>query len=113
MRLLCDHNVDEKYIETFRRTEWLTVATVRDELTQDAEDPPISEYAHQHGWVVFTEDDDFHRHDHVHDRTVGVIFYTHIEQPSPGDVVDATQKIADAYDDHQYINEHVPDGWIE
>jgi predicted nuclease of predicted toxin-antitoxin system len=109
VRLLCDHNVNEKYIDTFQRTEGLTVATVRDELSQDADDAPISEYAEQHGWVVFTEDDHFHAHDH--DR--GVIFYTHIENPSPGDVVTAIQEIADEYDDHRSINEHVPDGWID
>lgn len=108
MRLLCDHNVDERYIDTFQRTEWLTVATVRKELTQDADDVAISEHAQQHGWIVFTEDDDFHEFDH----TRGVIFYTHAERPSPADVVDALEMIAAVYDDHRQISEHVPDGWI-
>lgn len=49
MRLLCDHNVDEKYIDTFRRMDWLTVATVREELSADADDPTISAYAERHG----------------------------------------------------------------
>jgi hypothetical protein len=109
VKLLCDHNVDERYIDTFQRTEWLTVATVRDELTTDADDRAISEYAEWHEWVIFTEDDDFH--ELAHNR--GVIYYKHIERPSPGDVVDAVQKIADVYDDHRQINEHVPDGWIK
>lgn len=51
MRPLCDHNVDERYIDTFRRTEWLTVATVRDELSQEAADRAISEYTERQGWV--------------------------------------------------------------
>lgn len=79
-----------------------------DVLSDNAPDREISAYAAQEGWVVFTEDDDFLRFDH--DR--GIMLYHHIKQPSPGDVLDAIRKIADAYDDH-YINEHVPDGWIE
>lgn len=109
MRLLCDHNVDERYIDTFRHTEWLTVATVRDELTQDADDVSISEYAEQHGWVVFTEDDDFH--ELAHDR--GVIFYNHIENPPPSDVLTALRRIVEVYEDHRNIIEYVPGEWIQ
>jgi hypothetical protein len=109
MRILCDHNVDEKYIDTFRDTEWITVTTVRDELTQEAKDPAISEYAAQNEWIVFTEDEDFHELPHVR----GVIYYNHIESPSPGDVVEAMQNITEGYDDYRYINEYVPNGWID
>lgn len=108
MRLLCDHNVNEKYTDTFRRTNWITVTTVRDELSQDADDPDISAFAEREGWVVFTEDDDFTDLDH--DR--GLVLYIEQQNPSPDTVVDALATIADAYDDHRAIEEHVPDGWI-
>ncbi len=108
MRLLCDHNVGERYIETFRRTEWLTVTTVRDELSAATDDVDISEYAEQHEWVVFTEDNDYRALDH--DR--GLVLYTHLDRPSPGDVVNALRAIADAYDDYRNIDENVPDGWV-
>jgi predicted nuclease of predicted toxin-antitoxin system len=108
VRILCDHNVNEKYTATFRRTDWLTVATVRDDLSQDAADPDISEYAEREDWVVFTEDDDYL--DIEHNR--GLVLYIEQQNPSPGAVVDALATIADAYDDHRTIEEHVPDGWV-
>jgi predicted nuclease of predicted toxin-antitoxin system len=108
VRLLCDHNVSEKYTDTFRRTDWITVATVRDELSQDATDPDISVFAERNGWTVFTEDDDFTGLDH--DR--GVVLYIEQQHPSPDTVVDALRAIDTAYDDHRAITEYVPDGWV-
>ena len=108
MRLLCDHNAGERYVETFRRTEWLTVATVRDELSADTDDTVVSEYAEQHEWVVFTEDDDYLDIDH--DR--GLVRYGHLERPSSGETVDALRRIADSYDDHRTIEEYVPGAWV-
>jgi hypothetical protein len=108
MRLLCDRSVLQKYIDTFERTDWLTVMQSEDVFSDDAPDREISEYAAREGWVVFTEDDDFQAFDHER----GLILYHHIEQPSPGDVVAALRAIADAYDEYQGMTEHVPDGWI-
>lgn len=108
MKVLCDHSVAERYVATLRRTDRMTVATVRNELSPDATDEAISEYAERHGWVVFTEDDDFRKYDH--DR--GLVLYTHLARPSPADVVDALRAIADAYPDHTMIDENVPDGWV-
>ena len=58
MRILCDQTVNWKYVETFRRTEWITVTTVRDTLKADARDDEIGRYPAMHDRVIFTEDDD-------------------------------------------------------
>ena len=111
IRILCDRCVDQKYVDTFERTDLVTVIQTEDvfpDSAEDTDDSEISAYAEQHGWVVFTEDDHF-RTRHDHDR--GVILYHHIEQPSPGDVVDAIRAIADAYDDYREIEEYVPGDW--
>lgn len=78
-----------------------------DEFADDAPDREISVYAAREGWVVFTEDDDFLGFDHEH----GVILYHHIEQPSPGDIIEAIQAIGKVYDDHRQIREFVPGEW--
>lgn len=41
------------YTESFRQTEWITVATVRDELSQDARDDEIGRYAEANDWIIF------------------------------------------------------------
>lgn len=81
---------------------------MREELSQDTDDTAISEYAEHHDWVVFTEDDDYRALDH--DR--GLVLYTHLDRPSPGDTVDALRAIADAYDDHRNIDENAPGEWV-
>ena len=111
IRILCDRCVDQKYVDAFENTDWITLRRVEDVFPNDAEDTDdreISEYVEQHEWVVFTEDDHF-RTRHDHDR--GVVLYHHIEQPSPRDVVDALSVIAEVYDDYREIDEYVPDGW--
>lgn len=111
IRILCDRCVNQKYVDAFEHTDWIMLCQVEDVFPNDAEntdDGEISEYAEQQEWVVFTEDDHF-RTRHDHDR--GVILYHHIEQPLPGDVVDAIYVIAEGYDDHREIEEYVPDGW--
>jgi hypothetical protein len=108
VRILCDHSVDARFVDTFHRTDWITMTTVADELSPDADDPDISKHAEQHDWIVFTEDEHFREYDH--DR--GLVLYTHLERPSPGDVIAALGNIADAYTDHRKINENVPEGWI-
>lgn len=108
MRLLCDHSVDRRFIDTFRRTDWITMTTVAEELSPDADDEIISEYAAQHNWIVFTEDDDFTGHNH--DR--GLVRYIHRNRPSPSDVLNALEVVADAYSDQRNIDVIVPGGWI-
>ena len=111
IRILCDRCVDQKYVNALERTDWITLRQVEDVFPNDAEntdDGEISAYAEQHEWVVFTEDDHF-RTRHNHDR--GVILYHHIEQPTPGDVVDVICVIAEVYDDHREIEEYVPGRW--
>jgi hypothetical protein len=108
VRRLCDHSVDDRYVTTFQRTDWITVTTVAKGLSPDAADPDISEYAERYNWIVVSEDDHFRRDDH--DR--GLVLYIHIDRPSPDDVVAALGNIADAYAEHSGIDENVPDGWI-
>ena len=55
-----------------------------------------------------TEDDDYLTFDD--DR--GLVLYIGSRDPSPGDVVAGIRVIADAYDDHRGIEEHVPNGWV-
>jgi hypothetical protein len=106
VRVLWDRNVDDRYIETFRRTDWITVATVTEALAMDAVDPDISDYAAQNGWVVFSEDDDFLALDDDH----GLVLYHQHAKPAPGDVVRALRAISEAYADHSEIEEYVPSG---
>lgn len=106
VRLLCDENVDQRYVETFRSTDWITVTTVREGLSSDATDETIAEFATSEGWVVFTGDDDFLRAD----PDCGVVFYHQMERPSPGDVVDVLRAIEEAYAEPDEIREFVPSG---
>ena len=107
VRLLCDENVDQRYVETFRSADWITITTVRETLSHDATDEAIADFAASEVWVVFTGDDDFLRAD----PDCGVVFYHQMDRPSPGDVVDALQAIEDAYAEPNEIREFVPGGW--
>jgi hypothetical protein len=108
IRILCDRSADQRFVDTFERTDWIAVIQVEDVLPEDAPDRDISDYAEQHDWVVFTEDSDFLNHNHHH----GLMRYHPLDNPSPGDVLDALQNIADAFPDHRDIEQRVPDGWI-
>lgn len=107
MRILCDHNVAAKYIEAFERAEGITVATVADELSPEVTDEAIVRFASRDDWVVFTTDDDFFEHADV----CGVLVYSQISDPSPGDVLDAVAAIEVAYDSPSDIITTVPGGW--
>lgn len=108
MRILCDQNVNEKYTETFRQTDWITVSTVREELAQDALDDEIGRYAAANNWVIFTEDDD-----HLeYEQNRGVILYHQNESASPTEVVAAVDAISTVYTNHREIREFVPGDWV-
>lgn len=108
LRLLVDHNVDEKYTETFLRTDWIEATTVSEELHSAATDREIATYAESDDWVVFAGDKgDFENID----PDCGVVIYHQIENPSPGEVVAALQRIAESFSDHREIYA-VPSGWI-
>jgi hypothetical protein len=109
MRILCDHHVAPKYVRAFEREPWITVTIVEEVLEKDAPDPKISSVARSENWVVFTNDTDFYRLGVDH----GLLVYSQLEDPSPGDVIDATQKIDDAYTSREEISEFVPGRWIE
>lgn len=108
MRILCDHHVAAKYVQAFEQENWITVTRVQDILSPDAPDSEIVAYAMNNDWVVFTNDDDFYGETIPH----GLLVYSQIEDPCPGDVVDACSAINDAYTSHDEIDEVVPDGWI-
>lgn len=121
MDLLCDRNVADKYYRAFRETGWISVRRVRDVLAKTAPDSAIADSAGARGWVVFTSDVRFLAEDETGtDPAVGetpvadcgVVFYRQPEDPSPGDVIDALQAIAQSYDDFREIREFVPGDWI-
>ena len=116
VRILCDHNVDGKYVEVFRRTDWITAKTEREVLSSEAYDPEIMTYAEANDWVVFTSDLAFDDDDEdgIDPAAIecGVVTYRQVEDPSPGLVVDALRQIAGQYPDHSEIREYVPGGWV-
>lgn len=117
MRILCDHNTDGKYVETFRRTGWITVTTEREVLSSEAVDPEIMTYAEANDWVVFTSDLTFEEDDDESEIDpaaieCGVVTYRQVEDPSPGLVVEALRQIARQYRDHSEIREYVPGDWV-
>ena len=108
LRILCDRSADQRFVDTFERTGWITVIRVEDVLPADAPDRDISEFAEQHDWIVFTEDSDFLNHDHRR----GLVRYHPLDNPSPGTVVDALRAIGEAFDDHRDIEQRVPGDWV-
>lgn len=108
MQILCDQNVDEKYVHALVQAENVTVATVRELLDPEATDEAIAMAAEADNWVLLTNDDDFF----VQRPRPGLLFYDQIEDPRPGDVVTAIQRIAAFYDDPVEIVETVPGDWV-
>jgi hypothetical protein len=108
VRLLCDNHVPTKYITAFEAPDELEVLLVRDVLSPSASDGAIARYAAANECAVFTNDDDFYTDELRH----GLILYSQIEDPPPGEVVDAVVAIDAAYDSATDIVEFVPDGWI-
>ena len=117
VRLLCDHNVDGKYVETFRRIDWITVTTEREVLSSEADDPEIMSYAEANDWVVFTSDltfEDDHDESGIDPSAIecGIVAYRQVEDPSSGLVVDALRQMVRQYRDHSEIREYVSGGWV-
>jgi hypothetical protein len=119
VRLLCDHNVDDKYTDAFRRAEWITVRPLRELLSIETPDSGVASYVDEHEWVVFTSDVRFLSADQedveqeLEDAEFGIIHYRQAADPSPGDVLAALRRIADVYVDHSEIETHVPDDWVQ
>jgi hypothetical protein len=117
VRILCDRNVAQSYVNTFDRTDWITVIKKGSVLPIDSKDPRVIAYAEEHDWVVFTSDEKFlidesREEPREIDADCGVVIYHQSERPSPGDVVGALQAIAAAYDEYRGMVEYVPDRWI-
>lgn len=107
IRLLCDQNVARQYIEGFRAKDGFPVTTVEETLDVRALDADIASYAAANDYVVFTSDNDFF----ALDARCGRIHYSQEEAPGVGDVLAAVQAVAEVYENHSEIVEHVPDGW--
>lgn len=108
MRILCDHNVAAKYVEAFEQAAGITVTTVADELSPAATDDAIVRFASRNDWVVFTTDDDFFEHADL----CGVLVYSQISDPSPGDVLDAVTALDEVYESPGEIVETLPGNWL-
>lgn len=108
MRLLCDQNVAQRYVDACAAVPDIQVTTVRDALDPRANDVGIATYARENGYVVFTSDDDFFR---LADEC-GCIYYHQPDAPPVGDVVGAIRRINDAYTDKRAIVEVVPGDWV-
>lgn len=108
MRLLCDQNVAQRYVDACVAAPDLQAVTVRGVLDPRAADADIAAYASRHDYVVFTSDDDFFR---LADRC-GCIYYHQPTVPTVGDVLEALRAIGDAYEDHSEIVEVVPGDWV-
>lgn len=109
MQIVCDHHVPPKYLQAFGEESWLAAATVAEMLSADATDETIASFASANGWIVFTSDVDFYRVGPDH----GLIVYSQLEDPSPGDVVEAIRRIDEAYVSNDEIREVVPGRWID
>lgn len=120
MRILCDRNVANKYVQVFQQVDWVTVRKLGDVLPMDASDPEIIDYAGETGWVIFTSDVRFLEPDKAADEksvdigTVecGIVFYQQTDNPTPGDVLDALQLIEQSHTDPSDIQEYVPGEWL-
>lgn len=108
MRVLCDQNVPRKYLDALADADGITATTVAAVLRHDAADTEIAAYAETNDWVVFTNDDDFYLDSGNH----GLLFYSQLEDPTPGVVVEAIRRIGAAYESDDEIVETVPDGWV-
>ncbi|SEP10226.1 hypothetical protein SAMN05216388_103310 [Halorientalis persicus] len=108
MRILCDQNVPAKYVAAFRDADGVTVATVEDELEHDTADAEIAAHAERNQWVVFTNDEDFF----VAGGNHGLLLFDQIEDPQPGDIVQAAQQINEVYANPSEIVESIPGNWV-
>jgi predicted nuclease of predicted toxin-antitoxin system len=93
MRLLCDQNVSQQYIDAFRLADDFEVGLVREELDARASDADIAAFAAANDWVVVTSDDDFFELADV----CGVVYYLQLDAPAVGDVLTAVRSIREAY----------------
>jgi hypothetical protein len=118
VRLLCDHNVDDKYTYAFRRMDWITARPLREMLEVDTPDSGVASYVDEYEWVVFTSDVRFLSPDdedvgrELEQADFGIIYYRQADNPSPGDVLAALRNVADAHIDHTEIKTYVPGEWV-
>ena len=108
MRILCDQMIEERYVSVLSNETQHIVSRVRTELSPDADDNAIADYATRNGWVVLTSDDDFFRDEITH----GLLYYDQVRKPTPRELCEVINKIDRVYDDHAVILESIPGEWI-
>lgn len=108
MDILFDQNVNSKYLSALEGIDGVSVRTVKDALDPEASDGNIASRARDNEWVIFTNDDDFF----VHASDIGLLYYSQVEDPSPGDVAAAVRQISTVYEDPVDIVETVPGDWV-
>lgn len=108
MDVLFDQNVDSKYARALERIDGVSVREVKSVLDPEASDGTIASTARANEWVVFTNDDDFF----VHVPEIGLLYYSQVEDPSPGDVATAVRRISTVYEDPMDVVEVVPGDWL-
>lgn len=108
MQVLCDEHVSLKYVDALKEARGITVMTALDEFSAGASDTGIATHANANDWVVLTNDDGFSRLRKHH----GLLFYSQVEDPSPGDVASAIQAIDYGYESNREVVEKVPNGWV-
>jgi hypothetical protein len=108
MRVLCDQNVDKRYIDALSAAAGFQVARTRDLLDSRASDRDIATFAGANDWVVLTSDRDFFELASL----CGVVYYSQFDAAPAGDVLAALRAIRDAYDDPADILEVVPGAWV-
>lgn len=108
MRLLCDQNVAQKYVDACISASDLQTVTVRDALDPRASDLDIAAYAKTNEYVVLTGDDDFFQLT----NQCGCIYFHQFDNPPVGDVLAALRQINDAYVHADEIIEVVPGDWV-
>lgn len=108
MRIFCDEHVPPKYVFALELHADQTVTTVTDELYSGAPDAELSAFATSNDWVLLTNDSDF-RGDHLDH---GLLIYDQLNDPRPGEIIDAVCAIDQAYANHEDIYEFIPGGWV-
>lgn len=58
--------------------------------------------------MILTNDSDFFGES----SEFGLLVYSQLEDPRPGDIVDAIQAVEDVYESNTDMVETVPNGWV-
>ena len=107
MDIFFDRSTEPRYIEALDSGPWATTEFADDQFAQTAPDSRLVRYAADNGMVIFIRDSDFFKL--VRARyNCALLFFTKGKGTTPGDIVEAVDKIRTAYTDHDTIEEGLP-----